>query len=329
MMKNPESAWLFLILVPVVALLVYRFFCGRRDVLMVAGRWRGREFYNLYSIKYFFSALGTVVFIAFSILALLGFPGNEYPVSFESTGTDTIFLIDISESMNAEDTAPSRLERAARVVQNICESAESGRFGVVVFKGQGIRIIPLTEDTQTISQFMEQISTSLLTSPGSDIEDGIRKAVDSFTGGEERKKVIMLFSDGEALAGSAENAIEYALSSEVTVYSAGTGTVSGGGIPAADGSFLTDPDGNRVLTRLDEANLRRLSDSTGGGYYNISETGVVSELIRISSGDEISEAEQKGFVIKTRDRYRVFLLIAFAGLMMSVIVRIVKWKNIF
>ena len=327
MPSRPEFLKLLVILAPVLVIMLRAYFSGRKSLTATAGRWRPADFYELYTVKSFFSSLGMIVFIVFSILSLAGFPGKEIPVSYEPAGTDIIFAVDISESMKARDTAPSRLDAASRIIRSVCENTPGGRFGIVVFKGTGIKMIPSTEDVESIYSFLDFLGTGLLTSPGSNLQAGITTAVSAFPEAEERKKYIILITDGEALSGELDDVLADAAGQDISIYAVGAGTAAGAQIPAADGSSLTDSSGAVVISRLDEAGLRYIAETTGGRYFHVSDSRLLPELIELAAGTV--DEQSSGYKIVVKENYLFFLIIALFGLLTARLVKVIKWKKYF
>lgn len=327
MASRSEFFWIFILLVPMIVIMVRRYFSGRKNLIDIAGKWRQEEFYYLYTVKSFFSSLGMLIFIAFAVLSLAGFPGKEIPVSYEPAGTDVIFVVDISESMKARDVSPSRLSSASRIIRSVCENTPGGRFGLIVFKGTGIKMIPSTEDVETVYNFLKFLNTDLLTSPGSNIQSGIETALSAFPGAEERKKYIILISDGEALSGDIDAVLGKVADDGVSIYSIGTGTIDGAEIPAADGKALRNSSGDIVMTRLDEQSLRYIADSTGGKYFSSNDSLLLPALIELVAGT-IDKSDSR-YKIVVKDNYRFFLIISLLGLMIYRIIKVIKWKKYF
>ncbi len=327
MPQRPEFFWLLAVLAPVIIIIIMNYFSGRRGLLGSAGYWRPKDFYDLYTVKSFFSSLGFVVFIIFAVLSLVGFPGKEVPVSYEPAGTDIVFAVDISKSMMAEDLAPTRLDSAARIIRSVCENTPGGRFGIVVFKGRGIKMVPSTEDTEIIYSFLDFLSTDLMTSPGSNLQNGIETALSAFPDSEERKKYIILISDGEALSGEIDDVLADAVDEDVSIYTVGTGSSEGARLMVSDGSYLKDSSGDIVISRLDEAGLRYISETTNGKYYAATDSALLPNLIRLASGTV--EDGGSGYRIVVKENYRFFLIISILGLMASKLIKVVKWKKYF
>ena len=321
----PKVFWLLLILLPVIILMILQYVNGKRSIMNVAGRWRPKDFYDLYTVKWFFSSLGMIIFIAAVVLSLAGYPGRGVPESYEPKGTDIVFAVDISRSMNAEDVSPSRLDAAERIVRSVCENTPGGRFGLVVFKGRGVKVIPSTEDVEAVYSFLDFLGTDLLTSPGSNIEEGLRTALGTFTGGEERRKYIILLSDGEALSGELGSVLSSAADMDVEIHVVGTATAEGASIPSENGP-VTDSSGRVVESRLNEQSLRYIAVSTGGKYHSVSDGALLPQLIALAVGDEAAAAGT-GYRIVASDRYRLFLALALLGLLITRLVKVLRWKN--
>ncbi|MBI9107968.1 MAG: VWA domain-containing protein [Spirochaetales bacterium] len=328
MAQNPEVFWLFILLVPMIIIMLLQYLNGRMTLVKTSGEWRSGDYYDLYTIKWFFTSLGFLLFLVFTVLSLAGYPGRGYPVGYEPSGSDIIFVVDVSESMKAEDIQPSRLAVVSRVIRSVCENTPGGRFGLVIFKGRGVKIIPSTEDVEAVFNFLNYLSTDLISSPGSNIQLGLAAAVNAFPSGEEREKYIILLSDGEALSGDLDEVLSRAVASEVTIYCAGAGTVAGAAIPTADGGFLKDPAGETVISRMNEQSLRYIADSTAGRYYNILDNSLLPDLIALAGGGGIKDTEE-GYRIVTKERYRFFLVFALMGLLIARIVKVVRWKNFY
>ena len=327
MAARPEFFWLLLILVPVVIIMIRRFITGRRHLADLTGRWRDQQYFDLFTVKSFFSFLGFLVFIVFSVLSLVGFPGREIPVNYEPAGTDVIFVVDTSQSMKAGDAEPSRLKAAERIIRSVCENTPGGRFGLIVFKGTGIKIIPATEDVESIYNFLNYLSTDLLTSPGSNIPGGLETALESFPAAEEREKYIFLLTDGEIHEGDVSAVAGAAADKDVSVYCVGIGTAEGERIPLADGGFLKDGAGAVVITKLHEESLRYLAAATGGEYYHYSDGNMLPALLKLASGTAAEDQSRYRIIVK--ENYRVFLLVALLGILLSKAVKVVRWKREF
>ncbi len=329
MIRYPEVFWLFLVLLPYLIISLIRYRTGKRDLKALGGKWREARLLDLYTVKWFFSFLFFSLFIVFTILALSGFQTGSGETGEESNPSsgdlDIVFTVDVSRSMLCGDILPSRLERSAVVIGGLIEHLDRSKYGITVFKGESVRIIPLTEDIESIHNFLGSLDTELLTSPGSNIENGINGAINSFTKGEERRRVIILFSDGEPLSGNIQKAAERAKQEEIVIYTVGAGTSPGGTIPLADGTLVTDNSGNIVVTRLEKASLEAAAGITGGEFFMLSDPAIYNKLAgAVERGGNLLPWENTKI-----DLYRGFLIAAVLFLLSYFGVRVIKWKDIF
>ena len=179
---EPRQLWWLLLLLPVSLIWLRSYFCGKRDVVEIGGAWRADELVTVYLVKRFFSFLFFLLFLVCSVFALSDPRWGVRLVSAEQEGYEVILSVDVSQSMLAADTEPSRLERARFAVAALAEEMDDARFGLVVFRGDGERLLPVTEDTYALETALRGMHRGLVTTPGSNIERGIEVALDAFTG---------------------------------------------------------------------------------------------------------------------------------------------------
>ena len=200
-MTYPEVLWLLVLFVPLLFLSHRRYLTGRRDVTAAGGSWRASLLKDIFVVKWFFSTLGLVLFLAAVTLALAGLPGKNRRVPFRPLGQDVVFVLDVSRSMTAADESPSRLGRAVSIIHGISEGLGEGRFGLVVFRGMGVKLFPLSEDRGGLFSLLGAVDPDVLSAPGTNIADGLETALGTFVEGSQTEQSIILFTDGEGLSG--------------------------------------------------------------------------------------------------------------------------------
>jgi Ca-activated chloride channel family protein len=116
--------------------------------------------------------------------------------------------------------------------------------------------------------FLDALEPDLVPVPGTDIGAAIEAGISSFDINTETERVILLITDGEDNENRGLEAARKALEKGVKIFVFGMGETSGGPIPAGDGKggFKKDEEGNLVLSKLDEGNLKKIASSTGGIY---------------------------------------------------------------
>jgi len=119
-------------------------------------------------------------------------------------GIEAMIAMDISNSMLAEDVAPSRLERSKRLVEDLLNRFTNDKIGLVVFAGDAFVQLPITSDYVSAKMFLDNISPSLIGTQGTDIGKAIDLSMHSFTQNSKFGKAIIIITDGENHEGGAE-----------------------------------------------------------------------------------------------------------------------------
>ncbi len=251
-------------------------------------------------------------------------------------GIDLMFCIDISNSMNAEDIAPNRLERSKQAINNIIGKLKGDRIGIIVFAGNAYVQLPITTDYAAAKLFLSTINTSLIPSQGTEIGAAINLAARSF-GNSEHEKAIIVISDGEDHEnGDAIKAAQEAIKSGIKIYTIGMGLEDGAPIPIYNQygkrtGYKKDRDGNIVITKLDDNMLRQIAEIGDGIYRRASNSNVgIDEIIDNINKTEKSEIDSKIFT-DYEDQFQWFLGASIILLIIEILISSGKkdWENRF
>ena len=137
-----------------------------------------------------------------ALAAAAALPGPRWGRAVVTTRTsalNVVLAMDISRSMLAEDTRPSRLERALAEARRVVVESQGDRLGLVAFAGRSYILTPLTVDGSAIRLQLDAMTPDLASEGGSALgaalQQGTELLVASREGGE---KVLVIFTDGEA-----------------------------------------------------------------------------------------------------------------------------------
>ncbi len=238
-------------------------------------------------------------------------------------GIDLVVCLDTSNSMLARDLRPSRLERARREVRGLLDRMRGDRVALIAFSGDAREVAPLTHDRTTLAGLLEQARPNDNRLGGTNLAAAIEHGLSLFDGRTGAHEAIVLLTDGEDLTGEGAAMAEQAAERGIRIYVVGVGTRTGGKISIVDENgretFLRDPDGNEVITRLDDSSLRRLAETTGGDYLSVENSPTPLEDIyrtRLSrlEGRDLESGTQR----VPHDRYQWTLALAFACMLVEV-----------
>ena len=185
------------------------------------------------------------------------------------TGIETIIAMDISNSMLAEDVAPSRLDRTKMMVENLVDNFTDDKIGLIVFAGDAFVQLPITSDYVSAKMFLSDIHPSLMATQGTDIATAINMATNSFTQQQGVGKAIIVVTDGEDHEGGALEAAKDAKKKGMRVYVLGVGSPNGAPIPLGNGNYMKDRTGNTMMTKLNEEMCRQVAEAGGGAYIHV------------------------------------------------------------
>ena len=214
-------------------------------------------------------------------LALMGPRFGTRLKEVKREGVDLVIALDVSLSMQAEDVAPDRLERAKNEIKKLIGELRGDRVGVVVFAGDAFIQCPLTTDYGAVRLFLDIATPDLIPTPGTDFSAALRTAMQAFEvpepdedGVDERTRALLVVSDGENHVPSIDALLREASDAGVVVFTAGVGETDGTPIPIYRNGrrigYKKDRDGQIVSTRLEEEALQSLAED--GAYFRIART---------------------------------------------------------
>ena len=202
----------------------------------------------------------------------LSLAGPQYGVKMVEVlrqGVDVIIILDVSQSMLAEDVRPNRLERAQQELGAFIDHLGGDRVGIIAFAGSAQVACPLTTDYVAAKMFLNYLSPQSVSVAGTELGTAIRAGLEIFPEGSEGYRVLVLLTDGEDHDSKVIEAAQEAKAAGVKILSIGFGSPGGEPIPIRNAKgeivdYVKDKNGKTVMSRLDEATLKKITDMTGG-----------------------------------------------------------------
>lgn len=317
---NYQFLWL-LLLVPVIPA-VYAVVKGLRRARI---RRFGDEAMVRELMPHYSSAKGWIRIVLFTLAFMFFVVGLARPQigaklsERKIKGAEIMICLDVSNSMLAQDYSPNRLERAKMAISSIVDKLRDDRIGLIIFAGTSFVQLPVTTDYVSAKMFLSSIDAGSIPVQGTAIGDAIHTAIKSFSAQSEKSRVIILITDGENHEDDAVAAAKEAGDSGIKIYTIGVGSTRGQPIPV-DGQLLTDKDGNIVVSKLDEAVLRKVAAAGGGAYVHAGndEFGLnpIIDDIRRMEGEEFSSVVFEQY----DEQYVYFFALALLLLVVEILV---------
>jgi Mg-chelatase subunit ChlD len=210
---------------------------------------------------------------AASAMLVLDRSGSMDPDYYAGSPLDVVLVIDRSGSMSGTPIQDAR-DAAKEFTDNLVSNSE---VGIVSFASsssvdKSMTLLNAYDNKVSVKSAIDSISDGGSTAMGEGMADANDLLINY--GRSSARKVMIVLTDGETNAGDdqdGEDAIAYANSNDVTIYTIGLGS------------------------SLDEALLRHIASETGGTYYNAPGSSDLSEIYATISQElsdyDVSEIE--------------------------------------
>ena len=208
-------------------------------------------------------------------------------------GIEVMIALDISNSMKAEDVAPSRLDKSKMMIENLVDNFTDDKVGLVVFAGDAFIQLPITSDYVSAKMFLQNIDPSLIASQGTNLAEAVGLSSRSFTKQDNVGRAIIVITDGEDHEGGAVEAAKQAKKNGMRVFVLGVGSTKGTPIPDGNGGYMKDNTGQVVMSALNEEMCKQVAEAGGGAYIhvdnnNLAQRQLDNEISKLQKGDIIN-----------------------------------------
>ncbi len=215
-------------------------------------------------------------------------------------GREIVLVVDVSNSMLAEDIHPNRMEYTRQAISQLLGKLQNDGIGVVAFADEPKVVMPVTSEYRSVKSRVNSLRPSLISNQGTNLGDAIDVALASFTADvasdeadgakSSRNKVMIIITDGEAHDSEAILAAQRAADEGVVICCIGIGS--------PDGVMLTidgEPqkfDNEYIVTKLNEELLMEIAE-IGNGIYTRSEGDDLGFNTIMSRLDSVQRSQLK------------------------------------
>jgi Ca-activated chloride channel family protein len=201
----------------------------------------------------------TILLLVIGAIAAAGPTWRHERSPFVEDTAPLAIAIDLSQTMDATDISPSRLERVKLKVRDLLALRRGACTAIFVYAGSGHMVLPLTDDASLIQTYVDSLATRIMPVAGKNTVKAL-DVVDAALARETVPGTILFVTDGvEAAAFDAF--AHHAGQNEIMVL--GVGTAEGGPVKTGKDEFLTNAAGARVFAKLDVEGLKRFKSQAG------------------------------------------------------------------
>ncbi len=224
------------------------------------------------------------------------------PIQVKKENYSIMMAVDVSISMSLKDMPMgtkrvSRLEVLKKELKNFVSNRPEDDFGLIIFGEKAYVMSPLTSDIHLFNSLVDELDTSFAGSLTS-IGEAIILAGQTLNNTENTNHILILLTDGRDTftTVSDDDAIAYALSNNLKIYTIGYGAAN-----------------NNVTEQIDVTSLNKIATQTGGKFFRATDP---KSLARIY--ENINATEQK----KTTEKFfqnvsELFYIPLFLSLLLS------------
>jgi Ca-activated chloride channel family protein len=219
---------------------------------------------------------------------------------------DLVLILDRSASMWAQDVPPSRFRRAIAEIKAFLEQKPEGidRVGLVGFAGTSLILSHLTRDMGSLFYYLDWALEDREPHFGTDIGKALASARElARKDGRPTKKIFLVLSDGDDQGQELQQQLAELRGERTHVHCIGIGSERETPIPvvgeAGADELLQDERGQLLLTRFDEATLRRIASETDGRYFRSTSGRELARAMR-----EVVRQERRLLGYKAQPEYR-------------------------
>ncbi len=219
------------------------------------------------------------------VLMIIGFANPHIPLKRTKAGVNVILVLDISGSMQATDYQPTRLEAAKSSAEILLKSLKEKDYaGIVTFESGATTAAYLSPYKEKVIEKLRRIAPK---QGRTAIGDGLSLGIDMATSIPNKKKVVILLSDGVSNAGviSPQEAVSFAKTNNIQVYTIGLGS---------ENKTILGYDwfGNPQYAELDEVTLQVIAKNTNGKYFKSVSDKTLDEIYKNISQQIKREKEE-------------------------------------
>ncbi len=219
-------------------------------------------------------------------------------IHVQNEGYDLMLAVDISGSMRALDfstkeKAVSRLDVTKDVVGQFVRERQGDRIGLILFGQHAYLHVPLTLDTLSVSQMLNN-AVSGMAGDATSIGDAVGLAVRNLRERPEGSRTIILLTDGKDTASSIPplEAARLAKIYGIRIHAIGVG--KDGPVPYPDnlrGVVM-------VELPMDEQLLKDIANETDGQFFLAADTNTLEDIYDTINKLEKTESEEREYLIR-------------------------------
>lgn len=200
------------------------------------------------------------------------------PIVLQHSGRDILLAVDISPSMQQVDIEQdgrliSRIDALKQVISTFIDQRHGDRLGLLVFASQPFLQVPLTFDTKTVQQLLDETAVGMA-GQSTALGDAIALGTRTLLSKPHESRLLILITDGANNDGTFNPIQAAKLSAQAHVVIDTIGIANTQRLLPAFGSMIAAGPNQEI----DESTLQTVANITGGQYYRATDGESLKEI---------------------------------------------------
>ena len=207
------------------------------------------------------SYLGLLFTYLFMVIALSGPSIKSIDIPAQKSQQGVVIVLDLSLSMFADDTPPTRLSRVKYTLADLLKQNPEFAVGMVAYAGSAHTISPISEDNVTLLNLLSGLSPNIMPKYGSKPRLGLEQAHQLFQGAHITQGHIIWITD-DIEANEIETLENWINQHSYSINLLTVGSKKGGVIQIPGHGILKDNQGKIIVPNVPLNRFEQLQDST-------------------------------------------------------------------
>lgn len=127
-----------------------------------------------------------------AVVAIAGPTWRLEPSPFAEDATPLMILLKADVSMDTQDPAPSRMERAVLKINDLAEARKGQPLGLIAYAGSAHLVLPPTRDTGVVAGMADEISPAIMPVPGDRLDLALSEAAKILSDGGNGGSILVI-----------------------------------------------------------------------------------------------------------------------------------------
>ncbi len=264
--------------------------------------------------------------LALIIIALAQPQTRDRGGRVDVAGIDIVIALDMSNSMEAIDLQPNRLEAAKKVVDEFISRRKSDKIGLVTFGRQAFTYCPLTLDYSALRNMLGNLQLGMIDGTATAIGNALGVSLARLRTSDAKSRVVILLTDGDNNAGNVPptQSARYARAMNVKVFTILMGAKEGDVIAGKD--LFGRPIRVKQKYPANPKLLEKIAKMTNGKAYLATDTEALEHNFE-SILNELDKSMRKDVAAVYNDAFRPFVALALLLLGLEAVLMITRYRQ--